>query len=381
MNKKNILLVAATLSAFIILSGLYYFLKRPEDTKETLRILEYSSKEIDITSYVPIFANIQHPLSLEEYQKEIQSFYQGQYYNEGNNINSLLVYENIEGSKQKIMPMGYFILIIRYHPNIDRETFLIELNGQNISEHFNPCPYGTEIVTFKTLFPGTNNLKLSISEKLPRGSSKVPETDHDYFTFIMENSGSLELSDSSGITSSVPLDNSDAPPPLASHQSEDLIIFSSIPKEANKSSPGINEEEFIFPMYKGQKYNEDEYTNNLLVYDDPHSSNNVIPEGRNFFISIKYHQDIDPESFKVELNSNDISKYFRPHPGGTDRVTFKNLEMGKNELTFSIGQRVDSTNTDSSDGTIHTDVDRFEIFMEELDLFKQRISNEGQSTP
>ena len=91
--------------------------------------------------------------------------------------------------------------------------------------------------------------------------------------------------------------------------------------------------------------------NKFLSFSNPTQVTTKLPQGETTFdLFIFYDEAIIPETFKAELNRQDITNLFSPSPGGAETVRF-NLSSGRNTLILSVDGRLAS-------GRVATDRDR-----------------------
>jgi len=84
---------------------------------------------------------------------------------------------------------------------------------------------------------------------------------------------------------------------------------------------------------KGQRPRD---VNKFLSFSNPTQVTTELPQGiTTFDLFIFYDQPIIPETFKAELNRQDITSLFSPSPGGAETVRL-NLASGRNTLVLSV---------------------------------------------
>lgn len=155
-------------------------------------------------------------------------------------------------------------------------------------------------------------------------------------------------------------------PRLVEYNSEDFMLVSFIPgsieQEEDFPMPGENYPEIRQRFYAGEAGDEDAGINDLIVYeDDITGAVHHIPSFGWFNITLRYSENIDPESLLVELNGRSIAEFFKPHQGGVETLSVKKLKVGENNLKFSIAEQIQS----SSGQKARRDEDGFTIIMED----------------
>lgn len=129
----------------------------------------------------------------KDYANLISKLYRGQLLNEDEAVNDLLVYEHVKSENIMVPAQGKMRIVVKYHPKIDKEHLVVELNNKDISHLFNPRPGLFDVVLIEGLKPGRNFLKLRIPEKLPSGSAESPQWDYDSFEVNLEKGLELQF--------------------------------------------------------------------------------------------------------------------------------------------------------------------------------------------
>ena len=79
-----------------------------------------------------------------------------------------------------------------------------------------------------------------------------------------------------------------------------------------------------------------EQLNELLTYSAPLRDQFHVEAGTHEFeMTIHYHEDIDPRSFRVTPERNQLRRLFNPRPGGSETVRIP-LEPGKNRIELQV---------------------------------------------